>query len=116
MPNFCIFQDKLIIPEDIYKFNIDKNSEFICYTCDKRLHFRQSRNGDKDYTEHFYHQNNMKNTHINCENDTYQSVKKELSDFHSMFSNFVKNDCKEILRKTELKKHIVDGYSRDHNM
>lgn len=116
MPNFCIFQDKLITPEDIYKSNIDKNSEFICYTCDKRLHFRQSRNGDKDYTEHFYHQNNMKNTHINCENDTYQSVKKELSDFHSMFSNFVKNDCKEILRKTELKKHIVDGYSRDHNM
>lgn len=116
MPNFCIFQDKLITPEDIYKSNIDKNSEFICYTCDKRLHFRQSRNGDKDYTEHFYHQNNMKNTHINCENDTYQSVKKELSDFHSMFSNFVKNDCKEILRKTEFKKHVVDGYSRVHNM
>ena len=116
MPNFCIFQDKLITPEDIYKFNIDKNSEFICYTCDKRLHFRQSRNGDKDYTEHFYHQNNIKDTHINCENDTYQSVKKELSDFHSMFSNFVKNDCKEILRKIDLKKHIVDGYSKEHNM
>lgn len=116
MPNFCIFQDKLIIPEDIYKFNIDKNSKFICYTCDKQLYFRQSRNGDKNYTEHFYHQNNIKNTHINCENDKYQSVKKEFSNFHNMFSNFVKNDCKEILRKTELKKHIVDGYSRDHNM
>ena len=25
MPNFCIFQDKLITPEDIYKFNIDKS-------------------------------------------------------------------------------------------
>ena len=48
---------------------------------DKILHFRQSRNGDKDYTEHFYHQNNIKDTHINCENDTYQSVKKELSEF-----------------------------------
>jgi hypothetical protein len=116
MPNFCIFQDKLITPEYIYKFNIDKNSEFICYTCDKRLHFRKSRNGDKDYTEHFYHQNNIKDTHINCKNDTYQSVKKELSDFHSMFSNFVKNDCKEILRKIDLKKHIVDGYSKEHNM
>ena len=116
MPNFCIFQDKLITPEYIYKFNIDKNSKFICYSCGKRLHFRQSRNGNKDYTEHFYHRNNIKDTHINCENDTYQSVKKELSKFHSMFSNFVKNDCKEILRKIDLKKHIVDGYSREHNL
>jgi hypothetical protein len=33
-----------------------------------------------------------------------------------MFSNFVKNDCKEILRKIDLKKHIVDGYSKEHNM
>lgn len=50
MPNFCIFEDKLISTEDVYKFNIDKNSEFMCYTCDKRLHFRQSRNADKGYT------------------------------------------------------------------
>ena len=56
MPNFCIFEDKLISTEDVYKFNIDKNSESMCYTCDKRLHFRQSRNADKGYTEHFYHQ------------------------------------------------------------
>ena len=90
MPNFCIFQNKLTTPEDIYKFNIDKNSEFICYTCNKRLHFRQSRNGDKDYTEHFYHQNTTKDTHIDCDNDTYEKVKKEMSEFHSMFSNFVK--------------------------
>jgi hypothetical protein len=51
MPNFCILQDKLITTEDIYKFNIDINSEFICYNCDKKLNFRQSRNGDKRYTE-----------------------------------------------------------------
>ena len=57
MPNFCIFEDKLISTEDVYKFNIDKNSEFMCYTCDKRLHFRQSRNADKGYTEHFYQVN-----------------------------------------------------------
>ena len=116
MPNFCILQDKLITTEDIYKFNIDKNSEFICYTCDKKLHFRQSRNGDKDYTEHFYHQNTIKDTHINCENDTYQNVKKELSEFHNMFSNFVKNDCREVVRKVDTKKHIVDGYDKEHNM
>ena len=99
MPNFCIFQDKIITPKDIYKFNINKNSEFICYNCNKRLYFRQSRNGDNNYTEHFYHQNNVKDTHINCENVNYQSVKKKLSEFHSMFSNFVKDDCKEIVRK-----------------
>lgn len=117
MPNFCILQEKLTSTEDIYKFNIDKNSDFMCYTCDKRLHFRQSRNGDKDYTEHFYHQNTIKDTHIDCDNDTYESVKKEMSEFHSKFSNFIKNDCKEILRKNnDFKKHIVDGYDTEHNM
>ena len=116
MPNFCIFQDKLTSTEDIYKYNIDKNSEFICYTCDKRLHFRQSRNGDKEYTEHFYHQNTVKDTHIDCDNDTYEKVKKEMSAFHSKFSNFVKNDCKEIMRINDFKKHIVDGYDKQRNM
>lgn len=117
MPNFCILQEKLTSTEDIYKFNIDKNSDFMCYACDKRLHFRQSRNGDKDYTEHFYHQNTIKDTHIDCDNDTYESVKKEMSEFHSKFSNFIKNDCKEILRKNnDFKKHIVDGYDTEHNM
>ena len=116
MPNFCIFQNKLTTPDDIYKFNIDKNSQFICYTCNKRLHFRQSRNGDKDYTEHFYHQNTTKDTRIDCDNDTYEKVKKEMSEFHSMFSNFVKNDCKEIIRSVDFKKHIVDGYDKENNL
>ena len=116
MPNFCIFQNKLTTTEDIYKFNIDKNSEFICYTCNKRLHFRKCRNSNKNYTEHFYHQNTTKNTHIDCENDTYEIVKKKKSEFHSMFSNFVKNDCKEIVRFFDLKKHIVDGYDKENNL
>lgn len=116
MPDFCILEDKLITSNDIYKFNIDKNSKFICYNCNKVLHFRQSRNGDKKYTEHFYHPNNIKDTHINCENYTYEGIRKELSDFHIMFSNYVKNDSKEILRRTEFKKHIVDGYDKEHNM
>ena len=116
MPNFCIFKDKLTSTEDIYKFSIDKNSEFLCYTCNKRLHFRQSRNADKHYTEHFYHQNTVKDTHIDCDNDTYEKVKKEMSKFHTMFSNFIKFNCKEILRRFELTKHIVDGYDKEHNM
>lgn len=116
MPNCCIFEDKLISTEDVYKFNIDKNSEFLCYTCNKKLHFRQSRNADKCYTEHFYHQNTIKDTHINCDNDTYEKVKKEMSEFHSMFSNFVKPNCKEILRSFDSKKHILDGYDKENNM
>jgi len=116
MPNFCIFQNKLTTTEDIYKFNIDKNSEFICYTCNKRLHFRKCRNSNKNYTEHFYHQNTTKDTHIDCENDTYEIVKKKKSEFHSMFSNFVKNDCKEIVRIFDFKKHIVDGYDKENNL
>ena len=117
MPNFCIFQDKLTTTEDIYKFNIDKNSDFMCYTCDKKLHFRQSRNADKVYTEHFYHQNTTKDTHIDCDNDTYEKIKKEMSEFHSKFSNFVKIDCKEIMRRcSDFKKHIVDGYDKENNM
>ena len=112
MPNFCILNDKIILVEDVYKFSIDKNSKFMCYTCNKPLHFRQSRNGDNDYTEHFYHQNTVKNTHIDCDNATY---KKEMSVFHSTFSNFVKDACKEIVRKNEFKRHIVDGYDKVTN-
>lgn len=116
MPNFCILEDKLITTEDIYKFNIDKNSEFLCYTCNKRLHFRQSRNGNKEYTEHFYHQNTLKDTHIDCDNNTYEKVRKEMSEFHSKFSNFVKNNCREIIRLNDYKKHIVDGYDKTINI
>ena len=116
MPDFCIYKDKVIKPEYIYKFNIDKNRDFMCYACGKRLHFRQSRNGTNKYTEHFYHQNTTKDTHIDCNNDTYENVKKEYSNFHNTFSNFIKNDCREILRKKNLKKHIVDGYDKQQNI
>ena len=39
-----------------------------------------------------------------------------MSEFHSMFSNFVKNECKEIVRSFDFKKHIVDGYDKENNM
>jgi hypothetical protein len=116
MPNFCVLNDKLITPEDIYKFNIDKNSEFICYNCDNRLHFRQSRNGDKDYTEHFYHQNTVKDTHIDCEINTYEKIKKSISEFHNKFSNFIKLPNREFIRRNNNVKHIVDGYDFENNM
>ena len=67
MPSYAIKGNKLITVEDIYKFNIDKSSKFICFHCEKNLHFRQSRNGDNNYTEHFFHPNTKKGTHIECE-------------------------------------------------
>ena len=57
MPNFCILNDKLITPEDIYKFNIDKNSvsynDAIC----------------KLYTIHSY--KGMEDDNIRMANDIY---------------------------------------------
>ena len=49
MPLHAVYNEKIITPEDIYKFNIDKDSDFRCFVCDKQLHFRQSRNGEKKY-------------------------------------------------------------------
>lgn len=115
MPNFCLLDDKIITTNDIYKFNIDKCSNFLCFHCNKKLNFRQSRNGDNNYTEHFYHPNTIKDTHIECESFTYENIKKPLSDFHSMFSNFIHKNNREIIRKNEFTKHIVDGYDKNTN-
>jgi len=116
MPQFCILEDKLISTEDVYKFNIDKDSEFICYNCDKRLHFRKCRNADKPYTEHFYHKNTIKGTHVDCDSVTYETVKKDKTEFHNMFSKLIKNNNREIIRWFESKKHIVDGYDKENNI
>jgi hypothetical protein len=115
MPDFCILDNKIITTTDIYKFDIDKTSNFECYTCNKQLHFRQSRNGDNSYTEHFYHPNTKKDTHIECETITHEILRKPMSDFHSMFSNFLRLENREIIRRTEFIKHIVDGYDKETN-
>jgi hypothetical protein len=74
MPDFAIYEGRAITPDDIYKYGIDKNSDFKCFVCEKSVHFRQSRNAEKNYTDHFYHPNTVKNTHIECEKVTRETV------------------------------------------
>lgn len=110
MPSFAILNDKLVKPEDIYKFDIPKNSKFVCYTCDKLLHFRQSRNGDENYTDHFFHVNNVKGTHIECEKPL-DTIKDFSSNWHKTISSHIINDNREIVKFNDTgKKHIVDAY------
>ena len=112
MPDFAILNNQIIKVNDIYKFNINKKSKFTCYTCGKELQFRQSRNGDKNYTEHFYHPNNKKGTTIECEENTYSKISGGQGKFHTMFSNFIKNDSREIINYNSNIKHIIDGYDK----
>ena len=69
MPSFAVYNDTIISVEDIYKYDIDKKSVFKCFECDNILKFRQCRNADSDspIVDHFYHQNNTKDTHKTCE-------------------------------------------------
>jgi hypothetical protein len=111
MPNIAIYNNQLITPSDIYKFNIDKSiSKFTCFNCDNSLHFRQSRNGDNtNYTEHFYHQNTVKDTHIECEKVTLESL-RETNTWHNTISNFIEQENREIIQRNNAIKHIVDAY------
>jgi UvrD-like helicase C-terminal domain len=115
MPNFAIYKEQIITPEDIYKFNIDKSSEFLCYNCDKKVHFRQQRNADINYTEHFYHPNTVKDTYTGCDSLTLDKV-KDTDTWHNMFSGFIEGDKKEIIRRLGDKKHIVDAYDAFNEM
>jgi hypothetical protein len=111
MPNFAEYNGQIIEPKHIYKFNIDKQSEFKCYTCDGKLSFRQStRNGDKDYMEHFFHPNTKKGTHIECEKPLNE-IKNRNSEWHDTLSSRIKQNNREKVRKKESGgKHIVDAF------
>lgn len=109
MPSFAVYNNQIITPTDIYKFGIDKSGPFYCFKCDKKIQFRQSRNADNNYTEHFYHPNTAKDTHIECENLTLDKV-KDTDTWHNMLSDFIYRENREIVRKTDTIKHIVDAY------
>jgi len=115
MPNFAIYKERIITSEDIYKFNIDKSSEFTCYNCNKQVHFRQKRNIENNFTEHFYHPNTIKHTHIDCDNLTLDKV-KDTDTWHNKLSNFIDNECREVIRRNGEIKHIVDAYDELNNM
>jgi hypothetical protein len=109
MPDIAVLNDKIVTISDIYKFNINKTSPFICFNCDKPVHFRQSRNADNNYTEHFYHPNNIKETHIECEKNTLDRV-RDKDTWHNKLSELIKQENREVIRKSDNVKHIVDSY------
>ena len=115
MPNFAIYKEKIITTDDIYKFDIDKSSEFTCYNCNKQVHFRQKRNHENNFTEHFYHPNTIKDTHIECENLTLDKV-KDTDTWHNTFSHFIENENREVIRRNAEIKHIVDAYDPLNDM
>ena len=40
MPKVAVYKNKLVRPEDIYKYEIDTNENFQCTECGKSLKFR----------------------------------------------------------------------------
>lgn len=112
----AVLNDKIITSTDIRKFNIDiEKSIFKCYNCEKEVRFRQSRNGDNNYTEHFYHPNTVKDTHIECEKNTLDRI-RDNDTWHNKLSGFIEKDNKEVIRKNGDVKHIVDSYDPLNDM
>jgi hypothetical protein len=115
MPGIAVLDNKIITTEDIYKFNIEKSSAFLCFTCDKSLNFRQSRNADNNYTDHFYHPNTIKDTHIECEKNTLERLNNN-DTWHNKLSNFIQQESREVIRRNDAIKHIVDAYDSFNDM
>ena len=115
MPDIAVLNEKIVTIPDIYKFNISKTSPFLCFNCDKPVHFRQSRNADNNYTEHFYHPNNVKETHIECERNTLERV-RDNDTWHNKLSGLIEQENREVIRKNDAVKHIVDAYDSLNDM
>lgn len=115
MPDIAVLNEKIVTIPDIYKFNISKTSPFLCFNCDKPVHFRQSRNADNNYTEHFYHPNNVKETHIECERNTLERV-RDNDTWHNKLSGLIEQENREVVRKNDAVKHIVDAYDSLNDM
>jgi F-box protein 18 (helicase) len=115
MPNIAILNEQIITVSDMYKFDIDKSSDFTCYNCNKSLKFRQSRNAENNFTEHFYHPNTIKDTHIACEINTLDRI-RDNDTWHNKLSSFIEQENREFIRKNDDVKHIVDAYDSLNNM
>jgi hypothetical protein len=113
MPYIAVLDGKIVTIEDIYKFDICKQSPFHCFTCDTPLHLRQSRNAENNYTEHFYHPNTVKDTHIECERNTLERL---TDTWHNTLSGLIERENREVIRKTDSVKHIVDAYDSLNDM
>ena len=102
MPEIAVLDGRIVTIPDIYKYDIDKTSSFRCNICEGPLHFRQSRNADNNYTEHFYHPNTVKDTHIECEINTLERL-RDKDTWHNMISGFIERENRDaILPKQQI--------------
>jgi hypothetical protein len=115
MPDIAVLNEKIVTIPDIYKFNISKTSSFTCFNCDKQLSFRQKRNADNNFTEHFYHPNTVKETHIECDRNTLERFTNN-DTWHNKLSGLIEQENREIIRNNNTVKHIVDAYDSLNDM
>lgn len=115
MPDIAVLNNQVITSTDIYKFNISKQSPFLCFNCDKPLHFRQSRNADKNYTDHFFHPNTLKDSHVECDKNTLERI-RDNDTWHNRLSGLIEHENREVIRKNNTVKHIVDAYDSLNDM
>ena len=115
MPPIAVLNEKIVTIPDIYKFDISKTSPFLCFNCNKPVKFRQSRNADNNYTEHFYHPNNVKETHNECEKNTLERL-RDNDTWHNKLSGLIKHENREVIRKNDAVKHIIDAYDSLNDM
>ena len=113
MPDVAVFNDRVITVSDVYKFDLD--GPFLCLHCDGPLQVRKSRNGDSKFTEHFYHPNTVKHTHVDCDGVTLERL-RDGDSWHTQLSNLIESDSREVIRKNGPVKHIVDAYDRLNDM
>lgn len=113
MPEYAIYNSKLININDIYKFDINKQSNFICVCCNNILKIKECRNGDKFIKSHFFHPNTEKGTSIACDN--YRLYKNK-GEWHLMMSNVLDIYSSEICRFEGSTKHILDGYDIENEL
>lgn len=107
MPDVAVFTDRVVTVSDVYKFGLAETGPFLCLHCDGPLQLRKSRNGDSTYTDHFFHPNTVKDTHVECDKKTLDRIGDS---WHSTLSDFIECESREIVRKNGSVKHIVDAY------
>ena len=105
MPHAALFENRRIRATDIYKYDIPTDGPFTC-KCGEILIFRQNRKGEKKYTEHFSHINNVKGTRKTCE---YKE--RPMSEWHKKKLEVNKHNTRE----TKREKHFVDVYDASSN-
>ena len=118
MPDVAIYNERVVTVSDVYKFGLP--GPFLCLNCflylncESPLQLRKSRNGDTNYTEHFYHPNTVKDT-IACTTLTLDRMRDNDS-WHTTLSRCIESESREVIRQNGSVKHIVDAYDSLNDM